>query len=358
MAILARLRDDVAVGVNELAEEFKTSRVTIRRDLDALGDANLVRRVHGGAVRAGAAAAEPVPAAMRMHVGVVVPTASYYFPEILQSCKESLEARGIAMSVVSSNYDPVRERLICQNFEEAGVQAIIYAPSFVGSEKHTDLEPWLFSLATPVILLEREIVERASGKTIASVRTAYEKGWELGLRQFKNLGHSRVALVTHGLRQVGVDLAQKWAAAVRDAGFSEGDAPLIVEPRATRSPDPSVLDGLTDRIEQLDVTGIISHCDLATLDLIHTLTARGIRIPQDLSVIANEDQIAQLTHPTLSSISPVKRALGNTIARLARDAVRDAGTPIQHVFIEPTFTDRGSLTKRGEQSPPPPRRAR
>jgi len=48
--ILDRLRRDGRVDVGDLAEAFTTSEVTVRRDLDALADAGVLRRVHGGAV--------------------------------------------------------------------------------------------------------------------------------------------------------------------------------------------------------------------------------------------------------------------------------------------------------------------
>lgn len=45
-----RLRRHERVDVAELAGELKTSEVTVRRDLDVLAEAGVLRRVHGGAV--------------------------------------------------------------------------------------------------------------------------------------------------------------------------------------------------------------------------------------------------------------------------------------------------------------------
>ena len=49
-AIVARLQDLGRVDVAELAGQFATSEVTVRRDLDALAGAGVLRRVRGGAV--------------------------------------------------------------------------------------------------------------------------------------------------------------------------------------------------------------------------------------------------------------------------------------------------------------------
>jgi DeoR family glycerol-3-phosphate regulon repressor len=48
--ILATLRESGRVAVDELASRFEVSLQTIRRDLNELGEARLVVRVHGGAI--------------------------------------------------------------------------------------------------------------------------------------------------------------------------------------------------------------------------------------------------------------------------------------------------------------------
>lgn len=50
--ILEELEHSESVSVSELCERFGVSDMTIRRDLDALAAQNLLRKVHGGAVRA------------------------------------------------------------------------------------------------------------------------------------------------------------------------------------------------------------------------------------------------------------------------------------------------------------------
>lgn len=57
--ILRLARDGGRVDVLSLAEEFKVTAETIRRDLKALDRAGMVRRVHGGAIPAGRLDFEP-----------------------------------------------------------------------------------------------------------------------------------------------------------------------------------------------------------------------------------------------------------------------------------------------------------
>jgi DeoR family transcriptional regulator of aga operon len=48
--IVAELSEAEFVRVSDLAHHFEVSEVTIRADLDALGERGLLRRVRGGAV--------------------------------------------------------------------------------------------------------------------------------------------------------------------------------------------------------------------------------------------------------------------------------------------------------------------
>ncbi len=57
--ITEALRSDGAVKVVELAEMLGVSEMTIRRDLDALDDRELLRKVHGGAIARGNRGVEP-----------------------------------------------------------------------------------------------------------------------------------------------------------------------------------------------------------------------------------------------------------------------------------------------------------
>ncbi|MBZ2194852.1 substrate-binding domain-containing protein [Occultella gossypii] len=342
LLILARLREQSVVRVRDLAEEFKTSQMTIRRDLVAMDAEGLLRQVHGGAVLARESAPSPGSTPRGLgHVGIVVPTANYYFATIINGCKETISDAGGTASVMVSDFDMARERALCEQFVATGARALVFAPTFT-QDTAADVAEWLFDLPIPVVLLERDIADPATGRAMSSVRTAYEKGWETSLRHLRTHGHGRVALVTHGLRQVGVNLTTTWHQAARDAGYDPENALLLADPRVTGAPAQEVLDEIVDWIADTGATGVISHCDQATLGIVQTIRARGWRIPEDLSIVTNEDQIAQLTDPPLTSNSPVKLAVGRTAGRMAHDLMTDTTASIQHVLFQPNLTDRGS----------------
>jgi len=75
--ILADAREQGGVSLRELSDRFEVSIPTIRRDLSALADQGLVRRVHGGALavatRTPVPPGRPAPRAERPAPGPAVP---------------------------------------------------------------------------------------------------------------------------------------------------------------------------------------------------------------------------------------------------------------------------------------------
>src|SRR6476620_982673 len=84
--VLSELRRSGSVRVRDLARELGVSELTIRRDIAALAERNLVTRVHGGATlpTQGAPARRPAP---RFTIGIVVPSLDFYWPPIVAGAR-------------------------------------------------------------------------------------------------------------------------------------------------------------------------------------------------------------------------------------------------------------------------------
>ena len=102
--ILAAVRSQGTVRLADLVDRLGVSAVTIRRDVTALADRGLVRRVHGGVTlpyrQAGPPGTEPHPtpfgpAAARTLVGMVVPSVDYYWPPVVQGAQAAVTAAGV-----------------------------------------------------------------------------------------------------------------------------------------------------------------------------------------------------------------------------------------------------------------------
>lgn len=94
-----------------------------------------------------------------------------------------------------------------------------------------------------------------------------------------------------------------------------------------------------------NVTAAVVHSDADAIVLIPRLQARGVRVPEDLAVIAYDDEVASLADLPLTAVAPDKHAVGAAAARLllARLGVPDEGPAARrHLDILPALRVRVS----------------
>ncbi|POX43884.1 hypothetical protein C3489_37375, partial [Streptomyces sp. Ru71] len=130
--ILRRLRESGSVRVSDVAGELGVSPITVRRDVEALAERGVLVRVHGGAVLPEAvpgAVAPTVGAGGReLVVGLVVPAADYYYPEVIKGAREAAAERGIRLVLGISQYDPEQERVQVRHMLSEGIDGLLITP--------------------------------------------------------------------------------------------------------------------------------------------------------------------------------------------------------------------------------------
>ncbi|MEZ5256199.1 MAG: LacI family DNA-binding transcriptional regulator [Ilumatobacteraceae bacterium] len=83
--------------------------------------------------------------------------------------------------------------------------------------------------------------------------------------------------------------------------------------------------------------------DHLALPVMHTLLSRGVRIPEDLSIVGYDDtEIAAMTAVPLTSVAQPAAAVGATAAQLLIEECMGADHVHQHVMFQPTLTVRSS----------------
>ena len=93
------------------------------------------------------------------------------------------------------------------------------------------------------------------------------------------------------------------------------------------------------------ITGLLVHSDPEAMAFVDLALTRGISIPEDLSIIAYDDEVAGLFSPALTAVRPPRRSIGRAAVRLATDRIADPRRPTHRIMISPSLRIRDSVSQ-------------
>jgi DNA-binding LacI/PurR family transcriptional regulator len=358
--VLGALQRDGVVRVSQLMSELGVAPVTLRRDLAQLEREGLLVRVHGGAVPAGAtdpagdgermapASAEPVSTGS---IAVLVPSLNYYWPGVMRGMEAEAEKHGMRVLMRGASYElqderPVLERLVLRD----DVRGLIVAPN-TETPHAQDVIQWLADCGTPSVLVERDGLLLPGGTPVESVATDHALGAKLAARHLASLGHRRVGLMLSRFSPTSRKIAAGWEAACSELGLTPTDHVEQMLPDR-RSPEFSdAVDATLEMALRTGITGLLVHSDPEAMAFVDLALTRGISIPDDLSIIAYDDEVAQLFTPALTAVSPPRAAVGETAVELLLKRIADPARPVHRVTLSPSLNVRGSTAPPRERTP-------
>jgi DNA-binding LacI/PurR family transcriptional regulator len=288
-------------------------------------------------------------------IGLLIPSSRDGF---WGSVTEGLEARaaeaGFATLLAASHSDPDRERAMIELFLGKRVDGIVvgsaagaswtsrrpFALPMVLVSWDAVLGPELMAAAItdPIPDVLARIRARTHKSSLAHVYTDDVDGAEQATRHLLALGHRRIAFA--GLRPVRPAVLRLlgFRSALADAGHGPS---LILESAAS-------LEGGMEAGRQLleahpRPTAVVAFDDMVGVGIIRAAHARGLRVPDDLSVVGFDDvAIAAFVEPPLTTVAQDKPQLGSLavdviLARLeGRASSIDTALPGQLVIRQST----------------------
>lgn len=338
--LLEQLKIHGSVRASDLARKLAVSSLTIRRDINELSDRGLLRRVHGGALSAEQAA---VPRAARILVGIVVPSSSYYYPEVTRGAEQVAARAGVRLVLGVTDYSHEKEVAAVRRLLHLGVGGLLISPAGEpGDERRTGA--WLDSLPVPVVVMERELDNRCVNRDLDSVRSDHARGVFLALRHFAGLGHRAVALAICPDTPTAPVLLKGYRGAVAALGLDGAPAVLLPNSLSASERMASLTSFLRAAVDG-GVRAVFVHSDLQALELVDVATSLGMLIPRDLAVVTYDDEIANLGQVPLTSVAPPKREVGSAAleALVRRIRARDGiALAPYHLQLSPRLAVRES----------------
>ena len=317
----------------------------------------LLVRIHGGAVPpaitadegdedAPSSAAEP---AVARTIAVLVPSLNYYWPGVTRGMEQEARRRGVRVIVRAASYSLQDERPVLERFVNAeGVDGLIVAPN-TETPHRQDVIQWLAECGVPSVLVEREAVVLPGNEPVESVTSDHALGAVLAARHLAGLGHRTVGLVISRDSPTSRKISRGWDEACRELDLTPTEHFESFLPDRTSPDFSAAVDAALDTAVERGTTALLVHPDPEAMAFADLALARGIRVPEDLSIIAYDDEVAAMFSPALTAVRPPREALGAAAVDLLLRRLEDPARPVHRVTVSPALNVRAS-------TPPPPER--
>ena len=312
---------------NVLNRPEMVAEATRKRVLDAIAKLGYVRNDSARQLRAGRS---------RTIAIVVLDVANPFFTDVVRGAEQAVEAAGSMLVVCNSGEDSAREDRHLELLEEQRVGGILITPVADGRQPVLNR---LIERGIPVVLVDRG----AGTASRCSVAVDDELGGRMAAEHLLDRGHRRIGYVggPFGIAQVAdryagasavvatdpeAELVVAETASLTVASGRKGAAKLISLPKARRP------------------TAVFCANDLLALGVLQEVTARNLRVPDDIAIVGYDDiEFAGAAAVPLSSVRQPREQLGRTAAELLLEETREgAGHRHRHVTFQPELVVRTS----------------
>ncbi|QEO14082.1 DeoR family transcriptional regulator [Agromyces intestinalis] len=357
-SVLAR---DGVVRISQLTDELGVTPVTLRRDLALMEQAGLLVRVHGGAVppegglptapgtaandavgATGATGAEEAAPKLTGTIAVLVPSLNFYWPTVVRGIEERARALGLKVLLRGASYElqderPVLERLV----QSDEVRGLIVAPN-TDTPHAQDVVQWLADCGIPSVLAERDATRLPEHEPVESATTDHALGAVLAARHLAALGHRKVGLVLSRESPTSRKIAAGWQAACDDLGLDAAEHFETVVPDRSTPEFSDTINAALDVATGAGVTALLVHSDPEAMAFVDLALNRGISVPGDLSIIAYDDEIAELFTPALTAVQPPRLDVGRAAIDLLAQRILEPDRAVHRLTISPRLVVRES----------------
>ena len=255
-----------------------------------------------------------------------------FFVDVYKGAERDARANGYELVLANTGYDP--ENLV--NNIRLMIGRRVAGLALVISEMDTSLVQELSQSKIPVVFYD----VGAPKHNFSNITVNYAKGIERVVNYLLDLGHRRVAFISHH-RSLG-------PLSVREHAFRETvqNHSASIEWRIAASMDG--LDGGRQATREILASGfnpsaLICVNDFMALGALHELREAGLRIPQDVSVTGFDNiRLAEVSFPPLTTLHIPREHIGQM---MFQDLITPSPVPEacgRRLVLEPEFVLRGS----------------
>lgn len=291
--------------INDIAAKLGISKSTVSKGLNNATDISdeMRRRILETAVEVGYINKRAQKHEKKLCIFVAnmeYDTPNQFAHDIILGFKQKAEPEGWAIDIVDVNEDMQRKTPY-----DVYMMEHRYSASFVLGFSLVD--PWMKEFRTtsiPTVLYDNYI---KSNPNVASIGCDSQEGFDLAVRHLLKLGHKKIGLIS-GPPESYIMQARynAYLNAIEKHGLEINDNYIGIGyfvAESTRKHIPKLIAN--------GVTAILFSHDARAISAITECKDRGIRIPQDLSIIGFDDlPMTEYTVPSLTTIRQDRISLG------------------------------------------------
>ncbi len=213
-------------------------------------------------------------------------TQDYIFPQIISAADTKLYPEGYHLILGQSLYDLKREEELLERFIDMRVDGIIMEPVFDGSVEHSNAKriQHIIESGIPVMFIDNTIPSiGASAITLSDMKSGGDAA-----RYLTERGHESIALFYQEDYLTKVHRMEGAKAYLESIGLTPILFPFTGQGKRSNAHRRAL-----EMIERYDGTFSAVFCssDEDAMHIIEAADTRGIRIPEDLSIIGFDNQL-------------------------------------------------------------------
>ena len=268
-------------------------------------------------------------------VGMLVPDLTNpLFPPVVRGIEDGLREAGLTLVLANTDNDLAKERSLFEAMTARRVDGLILATA-------TREYPLLDDIAAagiPAVMVNRT----TDAPTVGSVTGDDHAGIGQAVRHLAALGHTKIAHVG-GTQKVSTGLGRYHAflSWMQSAGLEIDPQRIVFTTWFKEELGDAAFEELFTR--GADFTAVVAGNDLLALGGYEALRRRGLRIPEDISIVGYND-IAFNTHfsPPMTSVRIPHYHIGYKAAEILISAIEQPNDHPADIRLKPELVVRGS----------------
>lgn len=329
---------------SEMMELFSVSRHTIRQAVgDMVHEGWLYREQGAGtfcSFKLVESSNQVSAQSSSKNIGVITTYLSdYIFPSIIKGIESYLSEHGYNLTLACTNNDVEKERNCLQNMLDNQIDGLIVEPT-----KSNQFNP---NIQYYLELEQKNIPYLMINQYYSELNPPYimlddEQGGYLATEHLLSLGHKKIIGLFKSDDLQGINRMRGFIKAIRLSNIPS--SPEMIISYTTEEKYNQLLKRIKDIFTNKErPTAIVCYNDELAIQLIHSLRAIGLSVPDDISVVGFDDSfLAVATDIKLTTVKHPQTEMGIEAAKWIVSTIENKGTNSPTQIFKPELIIRES----------------